>query len=205
MKNKKICLILAVVMAMAVFFSVSAFADDGSASPVMPEFYSSLGDVPSDPERVVCYFINRYDGSPAVISRSADDSPWKIAKYNGRWCFYMLGMGNDALCSDTCVYTTDPSKVTADGKIIDGLSDDIMELNLGDYFFFGEPYVPSAEETTASGSILGSVGDVASGVFDVAHITASTIVSTPLLLLFAVGLPVISFGVGLIIRIKSRA
>lgn len=61
------------------------------------------------------------------------------------------------------------------------------------------------ETTAAMAGVLAGVGDAASGVFDVASSTASTIVSTPLLLLFAVALPIISFGVGLLIRVLHRA
>lgn len=56
----------------------------------------------------------------------------------------------------------------------------------------------------AAPSILDDVGTVTSTVLDVTGSVAQTISNTPLLLLMAVGLPVVSFGTGLLIRIFKR-
>lgn len=52
--------------------------------------------------------------------------------------------------------------------------------------------------------LLTGVTDVMTTVTSVLSSMSSTIVSTPLLLLSAVGLPVVSFGVGLLIRVLHR-
>jgi hypothetical protein len=53
--------------------------------------------------------------------------------------------------------------------------------------------------------LLTGVTEVMTTVGSVLSTTAETITSTPLLTLTAVALPVISFGVGLLIRVMHRA
>ena len=52
--------------------------------------------------------------------------------------------------------------------------------------------------------ILSSVSEVMQTVMAVFGEIATAITSTPLLLLFAVAIPVISFGVGLLVRVLNR-
>ena len=59
--------------------------------------------------------------------------------------------------------------------------------------------------TTAMSTLLSGVSDAMTSVSSVFTDIAATIAETPLLLLFAVALPVISFGVGLLIRVLHRA
>lgn len=60
------------------------------------------------------------------------------------------------------------------------------------------------ETTTAMSTLLSGVSDAMTSVGSVFTDIAETIANTPLLLLFAVALPVISFGVGLLIRVLHR-
>lgn len=53
--------------------------------------------------------------------------------------------------------------------------------------------------------LLTGVTDVMTSVTGVLSSMATTIVDTPLLLLSAVALPVVSFGVGLLVRVLHRA
>ena len=71
----------------------------------------------------------------------------------------------------------------------------------------GEPMMLAdwqGELYAAAPSILDEVGVVTSTVLDVSGSVAQMINNTPLLLLMAVGLPVVSFGTGLLIRIFKR-
>ncbi len=53
--------------------------------------------------------------------------------------------------------------------------------------------------------LLAGVTDVMTTVGSIVSTVATTITSTPLLTLTAVAIPVISFGVGLLIRVMHRA
>ena len=52
--------------------------------------------------------------------------------------------------------------------------------------------------------LLANVGDVYNSLSFVVTSVAETIASTPMLLLFAVALPLVSFGAGLLLRVLHR-
>ena len=61
------------------------------------------------------------------------------------------------------------------------------------------------EVTSAMAEILSGVTDLMTTVGSVLSTMATTITDTPLLSLTAIGIPVVSFGVGLLIRVMHRA